>query len=226
MSVLPQGFTITAHTGAMCTRRNSLRSVKKAADRRCDITEMDVTFRPDGTVVIIQMEKPAQTDGVLFEDALKLVAQSPSIKVNLDLKAFWNTAAVQEAVRRHGLLERVFYTGVYLGNAEQVRTGSPGIPYYINERIGNDKLDNREYIEQVARNITGAGGIGLNSDFRGINALVVELMHKNGLLVSAWTVNKKKDQLRMLELGVDNITTTSPLKLMRLVTRHEALNNK
>ena len=217
MAALPDGFTVTAHTGAQFTRRNSLGSIRKAIAVGCDITEMDVTFRKDGTVVIVHMENPSDTDGILFDDALEQVAKSPRIKVNLDLKAFWNTAAVQQAVCRPGLLERVFYTGVYIGNAEQVRNGSPDIPYYINERISDDKLKNREYIEQVARNITEAGGIGLNSNFHGINALVVEVMHKNGLLVSAWTVNKKKDQLRMLALGVDNITTTAPVKLMRLV---------
>ena len=46
-------MTITAHSGAFGTPDNSLEYVKKVLEEHCEIFEIDVTFRPDGTPVVI-----------------------------------------------------------------------------------------------------------------------------------------------------------------------------
>lgn len=64
---IPQEFTVTAHTGALLTKRNSVKSVITSIKACADIIEVDVTFRKDGTVVIIHSDSPADNEGVLFE---------------------------------------------------------------------------------------------------------------------------------------------------------------
>ena len=45
---------------------------------------------------------------------------------------------------------------------------------------------------------------------------MVEIFHKEGLMVSVWTVNKEKDMHKVLPLGCDNITTRQPTKLIEI----------
>ena len=214
---IPQEFTVTAHTGALLTKRNSVKSVITSIKACADIIEVDVTFRKDGTVVIIHSDSPADNEGVLFEKIAEKLAKRSTVKANLDLKAYSNTAGVQEILSRHKLLDRAFYTGVFPENVEQVKKGSPLIPYYINGYIDKSNMDNDEYLHSLANEIAQMGAIGLNAHFSCINKKVTNIMHSHSLLVSAWTVNKRKDQCRILSYGVDNITTTSPIKLMAIL---------
>lgn len=216
-AVIPENFTVTAHTGAMLTPRNSIKSVCASIDAGADIVEVDVTFRKDGTVVIIHSNAPADNEGVLFEKVADKLAQSNTVKANLDLKAFWNTAGVQEILSQRKLLGRAFYTGVSPKDAEQVRKGSPLVPYYINGSIDKINMNNDEFLHSFAKEITDLGAIGLNTHFSRVNKNVTDIMHDHGLLVSAWTVNKSSDQCRILSYGVDNITTTNPVKLKAIL---------
>lgn len=209
-------FTITAHTGAMNTKHNSLESIDAAVSCKADIAEIDVSFRKDGTPVIIHNSTPCDNEGVLLKDALKQAAKSDNLRLNLDLKAFWNTGAVQNALIEHNLLKRAFFTGVFTGNVHEVKNGSPLIPYYINVSIDKQKRKNEQYLSSLAKEILSLGAIGLNSHYKNINKDTVKAMHSHNLLVSAWTVNGYFSQRKLLALGVDNITTLRPERLRKL----------
>ena len=43
------------------------------------------------------------------------------------------------------------------------------------------------------------------------------MARKNGMSVNTWTVNKEEDMVRMIKLGVDQITTDYPLELRALL---------
>jgi glycerophosphoryl diester phosphodiesterase len=45
----------------------------------------------------------------------------------------------------------------------------------------------------------------------------VEQAHQLGMIVNVWTVDKETDILRMLKLGVDQITTNEPELAQRLI---------
>lgn len=45
----------------------------------------------------------------------------------------------------------------------------------------------------------------------------VEQAHKNGMSVNAWTVNKEEDMRKMIEMGVDFITTNEPERARALL---------
>ena len=40
---------------------------------------------------------------------------------------------------------------------------------------------------------------------------------RNGMSVNAWTVNEEKDMVRMIKMGVDQLTTDNPLQARELL---------
>lgn len=217
--VLPKDFTVTYHAGAMHTPANSIYSVKAAIDAEAQIVEFDVSFRSDGTPVIIHNAKPAANQGVLLKDALAVVAAHPTCKINLDIKSTKNLSAVDELVNHYGLTERVFYTGVFEDWVEAVRSTS-SISYYLNYNIKSEEATNSDLLQTVADKVKNYGAIGINSNFKNATKGFVDFMHENGLLVSLWTVSNPKYMTKVLEMQPDNITTKRP-QLLKLVSYHQ-----
>jgi glycerophosphoryl diester phosphodiesterase len=64
--------------------------------------------------------------------------------------------------------------------------------------------------------------LGIPADELGIlhtqaTAALVEEAHRNGLLISVWTVDQEENMKRMIALGVDRITTNYPDRLIKLI---------
>ncbi len=212
---LPEGFTVTYHAGAMHTPANSIYSVRAAIEDGAEIVEFDVSFRPDGTPVIIHNAEPGNSQGEFLENALEVVAEHPTCRINLDIKSTKNLPAVDELVKLYGLTERVFYTGVFEDWVETVKNNS-FIPYYLNYNVSPQEADDEPALQAIADKVKNYGAVGINSNFTNATKAFVECMHKNGLLVSLWTVNKPSDMPRVLEMQPDNITTKMPHLLKRI----------
>lgn len=214
--LLPEGFTLTYHAGALKTKPNTVESINAALSHGAEVVEFDVTFRPDGTAVIIHAEAPAENEGVLLDEALAAVAKDNKCKINLDIKSTANLPQVDELVKKHSLLERVFYTGVFRDWVETVKANSE-IPYYLNHKVSAEESENEELLQKLADEILSLGAIGLNSNFRSASATATEVMHKNGLLVSYWTVNGSKVAAKVIGYRPDNITTKKPHLLINMI---------
>lgn len=210
--------TITCHTGAMGTPDNSLEFVRKAVDWGAEILEIDVTFRPDGTPVIIHKGEPDKNEGVLFSEALAIAAESDKCKINLDLKSTKNLPAVESLVKEYGLYDRVFFTGVSESWVEAVKNNST-IPYYLNCAPSMAEKKKQKAAEALAEKAKALGVIGLNCNYLFVSKFLIDVMHENGLEVSVWTANKKYTMRHMLEFGPDNITTRNPDILSDMMNR-------
>ena len=206
---LPEGFTVTCHSGALDTEDNSLQSVEKLVSYGAQIVEIDVSFRPDGTPCAIHKNEPSQNEGGNLEDIFKAVAVSDTCKMNLDLKSVKNLPAVDELVEKYNLTGRAFFTGVGVDWCETVRNNSK-LPYYLNSSVVNDRLNPEKSAEKICEKIKECGALGLNCHFTDASETLCRTLHKNNLLLSAWTANKKLVQCRLLAMGVDNITTRRP----------------
>lgn len=213
---LPEGFTVTYHAGAMHTKPNTVNSVKAALNKNAAVVEFDVSFRPDGTPVIIHDSSPKMNEGVLLDEALKAVAEHPSCKINLDIKSTKNLGEVDKLVKKHGLWERVFYTGVFEDWVETVRSTSD-IPYYLNRNLSADDASDFGLWNDIAELTKKLGAIGINSNFKNASADFCEFMHSAGLIVSLWTVNRPADMVKVLSYEPDNITTKRPALLLKLI---------
>lgn len=208
-AVLPEGFTVTCHAGSFATKANSLDSVKTAVEWGADIVEFDVSFRPDGTAVIIHDSAPSMNQGVLLEDAVKTVAMDKKCRINLDIKSTANLPEVDRIVKKHGIFDRVFYTGVFEDWVETVKNTS-SIPYYLNHKITCEEANSAECAMMIINKTKELGAIGINSHYENATKKFSDIAHENGLLVSLWTVNKIKNMVNVIENNPDNITTKKP----------------
>ena len=206
---LSEEFTITCHAGSFGTKANSLESLQTAVDWKADIVEFDVSFRPDGTAVIIHDSAPSMNQGVLLDDALKIVASVDKCKINLDIKSTANLPEVDKLVLKHGLGERVFYTGVFEDWVDTVRNSS-SIPYYLNHKITAEEATNKKQALEIINKTKQLGAIGINSHYMFATKQFSDWVHESGLLLSLWTVNRQKDMVKVIETEPDNITTKKP----------------
>ncbi|MBR3552013.1 MAG: glycerophosphodiester phosphodiesterase [Clostridia bacterium] len=205
---LPQGFTVTAHSGCMGTEDNSLESITVGFEN-ADIAEVDVVFAADGTPVLFHGLTPP-ADAVPLAKAFELLAKNPGKRMNLDLKRFQHTAEVQALAEQYGVLDRVFFTGVRQNKVRVVRKGAPGIPYYLNCNIVPLLKNSRRYAAHLVRKVRSCGAVGLNCDFINTTPTIVTAMRRAGFLVSLWTVKTEAQAETVLRLAPDNLTTRIP----------------
>ena len=95
----------------------------------------------------------------------------------------------------------------------------PGYDYYLNIKLRSRFFQSASYYNKICRTIKENGAIGLNSNYKNLTAKLVEHLHKNDLLVSAWTVDNEDDMQKIFALGVDNITTRRPAKLAKIIKK-------
>lgn len=214
---LPDGFTVTCHAGSFRTKANSLDSVKTSVEWGADIVEFDVSFRPDGTAVIIHNSAPEMNQGVLLEEALKIVAKDKKCRINLDIKSTANLPEVDRIVKKYDMFDRVFYTGVFEDWTDTVKKTS-SIPYYLNHKITSEEASSEECTMMIINKTKEHGAIGINSHYKNATKEFSDTVHKNGLLVSLWTVNKIGDMVKVIEAKPDNITTKKP-NILTLIAR-------
>lgn len=213
---MPKNFTVTCHAGAMFSKPNTLKSVKECVDWGADIIEIDVSFRPDGTPVIIHNPSPSENQGEYLDKALAIVSESKTCRINLDIKSTANLSVIDKQVKNLGLIDRVFYTGVFEDWVESVKNSSE-IPYFLNHNITEAEATDESEAVAVAEKAKTLGAIGINSSLKNSSKLFTDIMHKHGLLVSLWTANSPADMIRSLDAKPDNITTKKPDMLKALI---------
>ena len=193
---LPEGFTVTAHAGAMGTPDNSMESLEVGL-ANADIIEFDLRFTSDGAPVLSH-NWPVPKDAVPLEAVFRLLAQHPDKKANVDIKSTDNLSEVQKLAEETGVLDQI------------VRADAPKIPYYLNCSILPLFKYSHVYAERLARRVQKAGAIGLNSNYGNATRTIVAAQHRKGLLVSFWTPSTPQKLEKTLHLKPDNITTRTP----------------
>ena len=214
-AALPEGFTVTAHTGCEKTEDNSLESIRKGHESGADIVEFDLAFTPDGEAVLSHDEP--QEGCVTLDEAFALITELPDIAVNVDCKSVENLKKVAELSEKHHINGRIFYTGIREENVAAVKEQTPDIKYWLNYDVDTEKNKDEKYLLSLAEKTRELGAVGININFKACTKELVEVFHREGLLVSIWTVNKKLDMTRVIGLGVDNITSRNPSALIKIV---------
>ena len=211
--------TVTAHTGAMGTTENSLESMRVGFEN-ADIVEFDVRFNADKIPVLCH-SWPIPKDAVTLEEAFRLLAQYPDKKANVDLKSTDNMPAVQELAEQTGVLEQIFFTGVFSSFVPAVRAGAPKIAYYLNCDINPFFKNGFAYAAKLAKRVEESGAVGLNCNFRNATPRIVAAMRAKGLQVSLWTVSSEDQLKKVLRLGPDNVTTRIPDRVNAVLSKPE-----
>ena len=109
----------------------------------------------------------------------------------------------------NGLLDpdRVMFISFSRNICERLARMLPGYTVqYLNSDMDPDQLHELK-----------VNGVDYNHEVFVKNPKWYKMARKNGMSVNAWTVNKEEDMVRMIKLGVDQITTDYPLELSALL---------
>ncbi len=212
---LPEGITITAHTGSGYTEDNSLESIRYGGNN-ADIIEFDLNFTEDGTAVLSH-DKPVG-DEVTLDEAFAVVSQYENLKVNLDLKSDANLPVIKTLAEKHGVLDRIFFTGVDSAErASKVKEKCSGVQYYLNVNVDGTKNTDTDYLMSLVSLVKECGAVGINFDKGSASKELCDIFREEGLLVSIWTVNEELDMHKIISFGPDNITTRKPVRLSEII---------
>lgn len=200
---------ITAHAGSLGTPPNTAASFKAALRYPVDYLEADVRFTPDNEAYLSHdpLPMPLPRGTMRLKDLLKLAAAHPRVRLNLDMKEYTGIGEMAELLRRSKMTSRVLLTGVGRGAVRWVKSSSDGLPYLLNAHPNAWQRLTRAGAAGFARAVKACGARGLNSHHLFVNRLVARALARAGLSVSVWTVDGEREMHRMLDLGVDNITT-------------------
>ncbi|BBB00499.1 putative glycerophosphoryl diester phosphodiesterase [Actinacidiphila reveromycinica] len=220
---------VVAHRGdPYVHRENTLPSVRSALDRGADVVEVDVRLTRDGVPVLLHdptlerlwgvaapvaslayQEVAEATGGGVpsFADALAELLRRPGpARMLIDLTEAAQAPAAVAAVREAGAADRVYYCGK-LSAMREVRALEPAaevaMTWTTSARPAGTLLD-------------GLAPRWLNLRFGLADPATVAWAHDRGLLVAAWTADRRRSMARLVAAGVDAITTNRPEVLLRL----------
>ncbi len=215
--IIQDSFTVTAHSGCENTKPNSLDSLNAANRLNCDIAEVDVRFTDDG-IPVMAHDRNFKNDVTTLEEAFSLVSGFDTLRLNLDIKETTFLRNIIPLAEKYGLTGRVFCTGIFAKDTYEMKKQLPDYTYYLNIGIRPRILQNKKYYDALCRTIKENNAVGLNCNHKNVTKQLIDYLHKNNLLVSIWTVDKKEDMKRCLTLGADNITTRHPSELINIIT--------
>jgi len=207
--LLPDYFTVTAHSGCNGKDPDKLESLAEAINSGADIMEIDLLDNEKGELILAHDYIEGKTY-IPFEEALDFIKEnSDKIKINIDLKRSHVSYAADEAVSKRGMSDRCFFTGV---NEDDVPLIAPtvSLPYYLNIHPTLAERNSEEYWVSMASKISMLGAVGANCKYTQISKKGVEILRKNSLLVSVFTPDSPTQLNFALTLSPDNITTRNP----------------
>ncbi|MFE6224441.1 MULTISPECIES: glycerophosphodiester phosphodiesterase [unclassified Streptomyces] len=213
-----RSVTVVGHRGdPYRARENTLASIGSAFERGADAVEVDVRLTKDEVPVLLHddtlkrlwghdrrlsslthAEVRTLTGGGVptLRDALRAAGER---RLMLDLPG-GNEASVRKivgAVREAGAGERVFYCAGAVAML-QVRAADPHAEIAL---TWTSLAPPRKVLLDAVR------PKWLNYRFGLVGSALAERVHRDGLLVSAWTPDTRRTMRRLIANGVDSITT-------------------
>ncbi|MEV6209763.1 glycerophosphodiester phosphodiesterase [Kitasatospora sp. NPDC051914] len=211
-------------------RENTLRSVESAVAAGADAVEVDVRLTRDGVPVLLhdptlerlwgdprplhrltlddlaEVGEPGGPRVPTLTEALKAVAESPHTRLMIDLDEPGPAAAAHRAVADLGAEHRVAWCGPASAMLA-VRALDPDAELALTWR--QPRLPGRPLLDDLRPH-------WFNPPFGMVEPRLVGAAHDAGLLVSTWTVDLRRTMRRMLDAGVDSLTSNR-IDLLRRV---------
>jgi glycerophosphoryl diester phosphodiesterase len=216
-----RGVVRVGHRGAAALApENSLAAIEAAAACGVDAVELDVLH---GLVVA---HDPAVGAGApLLDEALALVA-ALGLAVQVDVKVRGLETGVVEALRRHALVERSFVSSFSLPILLAFAAAEPRLPRaftYPEDRLG---LTGSRVLgpatrpalaalrallpRRLPRWLRAAGASAATLNWAVVTPGAIEVCHRRGVAVYAWTVNEPALAITLVESGIDGIISDDP----------------
>lgn len=215
------GVMRIGHRGAaLLAPESSLAAIEAAAAAGADAVELDVS---PGLVVAHGPGVPV--DAPPLDDVLALAARL-GLAVQLDVKARGLETGSVAALRRHGLLERSFvssFSPAILRGFAAAEAALPRSLTYPDDRLG---LTGTRVLDPVVRlglvvlrtllprrlprMLAACDASAATLNWAVVTRAAVEVCHRRGVAVFAWTVNEPALARTLVETGIDGIISDDP----------------
>ena len=200
---------IIAHTGCMGTKMNSRESILAGIQEQADYIEMDVRFLGDRAV--LTHDRPELGNEYLsLEEAVRLVRDAEPVRLALDLKEWDRIGEVAALLEQYDMLGRSVYLGNFMEDMDAMMRWGKGVACFPNvypeQAAGLDEDGRKSLAERVKR--LGARAVGMN--YRAVTPELIQALHEQGIMLSAWTVELETDMRRLMAWGADFITSDRP----------------
>lgn len=233
---------LIAHRGGLeFAPENTIEAFRSAVELGVDLLETDVHVTADGVLVSFhddELDRVTDSVGKIAELPYEAVAEArleggrriptleqlleefPDTRLNIDVKSDAAVIPFTEAVRRHGILERI---GVGAFSDRRIRR----LRSLLGPRLATVASPRETSILIAGARIRSGDGPQTSTHrhsaafdavqvpvsqgpLRIITRRFVNHVHDQGLLVHAWTINESPEMERLLDLGVDGIITDRP----------------
>jgi glycerophosphoryl diester phosphodiesterase len=239
----PAGPQVVAHRGywkAEGAAQNSIASLQAAGRIGAYGSEFDVNLTADGALIVnhdftfkgmtiyetpladLRRNTLQLKNGEIvptLDEYLEASLAYPELKLVFELKSKgdpdYEAVAIPasiEAIQRYGVAERVEFISFSLSACEAF---ARLMPKNRVEYLGGE-------LSPAEVNAKGINGIDYHYSVFDKHPEWVAEAHSLGMIVNVWTVDKKEDMIRMLDLGVDHITTNEPELAQRLIAERKA----
>lgn len=243
----PSGPYVVAHRGYWKTdgsAQNSISSLQNAGRIGAYGSEFDVNLTADGQLVVNHdftyhgLEIAATDFATLHDPSLTLANGEliptldeyfeaslayPDMKLVYELKSKGEPEyealalpATVEAINRHGVASRIEFISFSLSACVEF---AKLMPDNVVEYLGGE-------IAPAELHEMGITGIDYEYPVFYEHPEWIEEAHKLGMVVNTWTVNQEEDIRKLLELGVDQITTNEPELAAKLIEEFKAAKKK
>jgi glycerophosphoryl diester phosphodiesterase len=161
----------------------------------------------------------------LLDEALALVA-ALGLAVQVDVKVRGLEAGIVEALHRHALIDRSFVSSFSLPILVAFAAVEPRLPRaftYPEDRLG---LTGSRVLgaatrpalaalrallpRRLPRWLAAAGASAATLNWAVVTPEVIEVCHRRGVAVYAWTVNEPALAITLVESGIDGIISDDP----------------
>lgn len=229
---------VVAHRGYWETEgsaQNSIASILNAGRIAAYGSEFDVNLTCDGALVVnhdftyhglkiyentladLRCDTLRLSNGEIIptlDEYLEASKQYPEMKLVFELKSEGDPQyeavalpACVEAITRLGVADRVEFISFSLSACKEF---ARLMPKNIVEYLGGE-------IAPAELHKMGITGIDYEYNVFYEHPEWIGEAHKLGMVVNTWTVNKEEDMRKLLELGVDQITTNEPELAQRVI---------
>jgi glycerophosphoryl diester phosphodiesterase len=213
------------HRGAASLApENSLEAIEVAVAHGVDVVELDVV--PDAAGGLVLAHGPEVPAGApQLDEGLALVARL-GVGVLVDEKLPGLEPGIVSALRRHGLLERSFVSSFSFEILARFAALEPALPRSLTYPEDRHGVSDRPLVAPFVRaslavlrllvparlprwlRSSGARAVTLNAAV--VSPRAVEVCHRVGVAVYAWTVDEAALATTLVETGIDGIITNDP----------------
>ena len=204
------------HRGAAALApANSLRALELALEAGVDIVEFDVLGLPGRGLVLSHSSRDVAPDPLSLDDALAFLAQDASVGLLADVKNGGYEEELVEAIRRHGLVDRMLVSTMDLSILREVKRLEPDVSRSVTYPRNRARAAALRRVppllpRRIAALVLRAEASAATLNYRVVTRSVVERCHDLGAAVLAWTVNDPALVARLDGLGVDGVITDDP----------------